>query len=127
MAKIPNIPLLRAYATVRSQPNLAGIPPNAQREFEFLRSYAYKLLGKSNSTADQTSSFQQFDTTYNGHPILTLPSSPVESSVQVFLNGVLLRRGKAYGYLISNRTIELRPTANALDGDWVHVDYQEKS
>jgi len=115
-----------ANSTIRNQPNLTGLPPNAQREFEFLRSYAYKLLGK-NGGSIQASSFKQVEFTYNGHPILTLPSSPVESSVQVFLNGVLLRLGKAYGYLISNRTIELRPTANALDGDWVHVDYQEKS
>ena len=123
MAKIPNIPLLRAYATVRSQPNLAGIPANAQRELEFLRSYAYKLLGKSNSTADQTSSFQQFDTTYDGHPILTLPSSPVESTVQVYRNGLLLRRGKEHDYLISGRILELRPGAAALTGDWIEVTY----
>jgi len=113
-----------ANPTIRNQPNLTGLPPNAQREFEFLRSYAYKLLGK-NGSATQASTFQQESFTYNGHPIFTLARPLQESTVQVFLNGVLLRRGKTYGYLISGRILEIRPTANALDGDWIHVTGQE--
>jgi hypothetical protein len=111
-----------ANTTIRNQPNLTGLPPNAQREFEFLRSYAYKLLGKDGGST-QASSFKQVEFTYNGHPILTLPSSPVESTVQVYRNGLLLRRGKEHDYLISGRILELRPGAAALTGDWIEVTY----